>query len=120
VIQFYAPIAATLNRSLYGTYGSYSDGKIYIDRQYLDGDFVKFDVKMRDNLESTYATMLAAYERVAPLYDSGEQRYTLAALRDSIVRIGGFLEMVREGKYRQYQLIPYAGIDIGGIPTPAI
>ena len=120
VIQFYAPIAATLNRSLYSTYGSYYDGKIYIDRQYLDGDFVKFDPKLRDNLASTYATMLAAYERVAPLYDTGEQRYTLIALRDSIIRIGGFLEMIREGQYRQYQLVPYAGIDIGGIPTPSI
>lgn len=120
VIQFYAPIAATLNRSLYSTYASYSDGKIYIDRQYLDGDFVKFDVKMRDNLESTYAMMLASYERVAPLYDTGEQRYTLIALRDSIVRIGGFLKMVKEGKYREYQLAPYSGIDIWGIPTPAI
>jgi hypothetical protein len=56
--------------------------------------------------------MLASYERVAPLYDTGEQRYTLIALRDSIVRIGGFLEMVKEGKYREYQLAPYAGIDI--------
>lgn len=64
--------------------------------------------------------MLAAYERVAPLYDTGEQRYTLIALRDSIIRIGGFLEMIREGQYRQYQLVPYAGIDIGGIPTPSI
>ena len=120
VIQFYAPIAATLNRSLYGTYGSYSDGKIYIDRQYLDGDFVKFDVKMLDNLASTYTTMLAAYEQVAPLYNAGEQTYTLIALRDSIIRIWGFLEMVREGQYREYQLTPYAGIDIGGIPTPSI
>jgi hypothetical protein len=112
VIQFYAPIAATLNRSLYSTYGSYSDSKIYIDRKYLDGDFVKFDVKMRDNLSTTYAMMLDSYERVAPLYDTGEQRYTLIALRDSIIRIGGFLEMVKEGNYRQYQLAPYAGIDI--------
>ncbi len=28
--------------------------------------------------------------------------------------------MVREGQYREYQLTPYAGIDIGGIPTPSI
>jgi hypothetical protein len=28
--------------------------------------------------------------------------------------------MVKEGNYRQYQLAPYAGIDIWGIPTPAI
>ncbi len=87
VIQFYAPIAATLNKSLYGTYGSYADGKIYIDRRYLDGDFVKFDARMREGIESTYTTMLAVYERVAPLYDAGEQRYTLIALHDSIVRI---------------------------------
>ncbi len=42
---------------------------------------------MLDNLASTYTTMLTAYNQVAPLYDAGEQRYTLIALRDSIIRI---------------------------------
>jgi hypothetical protein len=87
IIQFYAPIANILTRSLYGTYASYSDGKIYLDRQYLDGDFVKFDVKMRDNIESTYAIMLDTYNRVAPLYSGNEQQYTITAFHDSIIRI---------------------------------
>jgi hypothetical protein len=30
------------------------------------------------------------------------------------------LEMIREGKYRFYQNAPYAGIDIGWVPTPNI
>ncbi len=28
--------------------------------------------------------------------------------------------MIRENKYREYQLVPYIGVDIGGVPTPSI
>ncbi len=120
VIQFYAPIASTLNRSLYTGYAIESDGKIYISRDHLDGDLVQFDAKVRENIESSYATMLATYEVVAPLYALGEQRYTLDIFHDSITRIAWFLEMIREWKYKYYQSTPYAGSNISGVPTPAL
>ncbi len=35
------------------------------------------------------------------------------AFHDSVVRIGGLIDMLREGGYRDYQKNPYLGVDMG-------
>lgn len=120
VIQFYAPIANTISRSIYGSYTTYANNKIYLAKQYLDGDRIQFDAKIKENIETTYTLLKTTYENIAPLYGTGEQQYALIALRDSIVRIGGFIDMTQEWRYREYQKSPYTGIDLGGIAVPNI
>lgn len=120
IIQFYAPIANTISRSLYGTYAFSLDNKIYLDKQYLDGDNVQFDNKIKDNLETIYTILRNIYEGIAPLYAPGEQQYALMALHDSIIRISGFLDLLQEWRYREYLKSPYVGVEIGGISVPFI
>ena len=120
VIQFYSPIASVITRSIYSNYTTATDKKIYLSKQYLDGNEIKFDLKIRENLESIYATFKRSYENIAPLYAADEQQYTLLAWRDSIVRIGAFVDMTAEWRYREYQKSPYVIKDIGGISLPAL
>lgn len=107
VIQFYAPIVNTISRSLYGSYVTYIGNKIYLDPVFLDGDVVKFDQKLEENLTSLYHTLRSTYDSIAPLYTSNDQQYAIVLYRDSLIRIGGFLDMIHEGKYRDYLKAPY-------------
>ena len=83
------------------------NSKIYLNEQYLDGDNVKFNPKIRDYLESVYATMHTSYENISSLYTIEDQQFAFISYRDSVVRIGGFMDMVSEGGYREYQQAPY-------------
>jgi hypothetical protein len=107
VVQFYAPIANTMSRSIYSLYTTQMNSKIYLNEQYLDGDNVKFNPKIRDYLESVYATMHTSYENISSLYTIEDQQFAFISYRDSVVRIGGFMDMVSEGGYREYQQAPY-------------
>ena len=120
VIQFYAPIANTMSRSLYSFYTTQMDSKIYLDKRYLDGDKVKFNQKIRDYIEGIYATMHTSYEQIATLYTQDDQQFTLISYRDSLARIGGFMDIIADGKYREYQQAPYIWIDLGWIFLPSI
>jgi hypothetical protein len=120
IIQFYAPIANTISRSIYGNYTTHIGNKIYLAKQYLDGDKVQFDLKIKESIESTYSLLLTAYEHIAPLYESGEQQYALMAFHDAIIRIRWFIDMIKDWSYREYQKSPYIGIDLGGIVVPNI
>ncbi|MBC7503980.1 hypothetical protein H7169_03335 [Candidatus Gracilibacteria bacterium] len=120
VIQFYSPIANAISRSLYTNYTTTTDQKIYLGKQYLDGNEIRFDSKIRENLESSYALLKRSYENIAPLYTADEQQYTLISWRDSIIRIGAFIDMTAEGRYREYQKSPYIVKDIGGTLLPAL
>ncbi|MBX9808979.1 hypothetical protein K2X92_01140 [Candidatus Gracilibacteria bacterium] len=120
VIQFYAPIANTMSRSLYGSFSAHTGDKIYLDRKYLDGDTIKFDTKLRDTIERSFVIMRNIYDKIAPLYAEGEQNYALLSFRDSVLRIGGFLDMTTDGQYREYQQVPYIGTDISGVFMPNI
>lgn len=120
VVQFYAPIANTMSRSIYSLYTTQMNSKIYLNEQYLDGDNVKFNPKIRDYLESVYATMHTSYENISSLYTIEDQQFAFISYRDSVVRIGGFMDMVSEGGYREYQQAPYFWIDIGWVILPNI
>lgn len=89
------------------------DDKIYLNKNYLNGDKVKFDVKIKNYLEGVYATLSNSYEQVAPLYGPEDQQYAFVSFKDSLTRMGGFIDMITEGNYREYQKLPFIGSDIG-------
>ncbi len=120
VIQFYAPIANTITKSLYGKYSTYIDQKIFLDKKYLDGDTIKFDPNMRENIDISYTILNNMYERISPLFENEEQTYAMLSFRDSVRRIGGFIDMIGEWKYRDYQSSPYVWVDIGGTFAPSV
>lgn len=120
VIQFYAPIANTIARSVYATYTTYIDNKIYLTSDYIDGDRVKFDARTRENLQAVYEIFNTTYEKVAPLYWPNEEQYNLIAFRDSIIRLRGFLYMISEWRYKEYQKTPYTWIESSGISVPSV
>jgi hypothetical protein len=96
IIQFYAPIANTVAHSVYVKYATYIDQKIFLDKKYLDGDTIKFDEGMRENIDTSYAILSRMYDRVAPLFDNEEAPYAVIAFRDSVRRIEGFVTMITE------------------------
>lgn len=121
IIQFYAPIANTITRSLYEKYSTYIDTKIFLGKNYLDGDtIIKIDPSMRENIDTSYAVLNRMYERIVPLFENEEQPYAMITFRDSVRRIGGFINMITEWQYREYQLSPYVWVDIGGIFVPSV
>lgn len=120
IIQFYAPIANTIAHSIYVKYATYIDQKIFLDKKYLDGDTIKFDEGMRENIDTSYAILSRMYDRVAPLFDNEESPYAVITFRDSVRRIGGFVTMITEWWYRNYQLSPYVWVDISGTYLPSV
>ncbi len=119
-IQFYAPIANTIAKSLYGKYSVHIDQKIFLDKKYLDGDIIKFDPSMRENIDAAYLVLNHMYERIVPLFENEESPFAVISFRDSVRRIGGFMDMISEWKYRDYQVSPYVWVDIGGMFAPSI
>jgi hypothetical protein len=121
IIQFYAPISNTITRSLYGKYSTYIDQKIFLNKNYLDGDtIIKIDPSMRENIDTSYAILDRMYERIVPLFENEEQPYAMILFRDSVRRIGWFINMIAEWSYRNYQSVPHVWVDIGGIFVPNV
>ncbi len=120
VIQFYAPIASTLTKSLYATYATNIEDKLYLNPKFLDGNTIKFDEDIKENIDIMYMIFRNMYEKISPYYVEGEQNYALLSFRDSVLRVGAFLEMTSDGAYKEYQQKPHVGADINGIFLPSI
>jgi len=121
VIQFYAPIAKMIAKSVYANYTTSIDTQIYLWKDYFDGGNIRFNPQLLDNLESTYHILNNVYNTIAPLADeSGDQQYALSVFRDSILRIDALIDILRSWKYREYQKAPYIGVDIDGVMMPSI
>lgn len=120
VLEFYMPLANALNKSLYKTYTVSKGWYIFINQDYIDGEKIKLDSKIKSSVESTFDILNNIYEQIAPLYDINDQKFALISLRDAIIRMWAFAEMATEWSYREYQKNPYIGIDVYDISLPSI
>lgn len=120
VVQFYNPLSNALSKSLYKIYTINRGWYVYFNPDYIEWETIKLDPKMKSSIEAMYYILNNTYERIAPLYDSNDQKYALISFHDAILRIGAFAEMATEWEYREYQKNPYIGIDVYDIFMPSI
>ncbi len=120
IIQFYLPMADAITRSFYGKYVTHIDQKIFLDKKYLDGDVVKFDEKIRENISLSYSVLQRMYDQISAFFGDEERPDSVISFRDSVLRMEGFTKMIAEWNYKEYQSSPYAWIDVDGVFLPEV
>lgn len=120
VAQFYAPLANALTKSLYTVYTVNQSGYIFLKEEYTYWETLKIDQKLQWALESIHDMLYNIYANISPLYDDSDWKYALISFHDSMMRIGAFAELIKDGEYREYQKNPYIGIDVNDISMPSI
>ena len=83
VIQFYVPIANAMTRSIYAKYSTITDQKIFLNKKYLDGDTIKFDPSMKENITSVYRIFNSMYGHITPLFGDEKQPTSLWDIREN-------------------------------------
>jgi hypothetical protein len=120
VVQFYAPVSNMLTRSLYLMYTFEKDGHLYPKERYLDNENIKIDPKLLATIDETYHILKRMQESVAPLYTSDSVSSSFQSFSDSVVQLGWWVAMTREGKYREYRDHPYISTRINHIDLPRV
>ncbi len=89
-------MADAITRSFYGKYVTHIDQKIFLDKKYLDGDVVKFDEKIRENISLSYSVLQRMYDQISAFFGDEERPDSVISFRDSVLRMEGFTKMIAE------------------------
>jgi hypothetical protein len=120
VSELYVRIVNMLTRSLYLMYTYEKGGYIYPKEIYLDNENIKIDPKLLIAIEDTYYMLKRTQESLAPYYASGSLSPSFHSFSDSVVRIGGLVQMTQAGKYREYRAHPFLSTRLDSIDLPRV